>query len=347
MDIVSRNCNGDGIWEEPNYIQCSTHYCEEPNYSQCISTKHYCRENVDRFNTKWSMKKPKTQVTLFCTGEYVGNVSRHCNGIRIWDRPNYRQCISISIQYLQEQTARLVSGGSEYNRVTIILEDLQNITRDHTGLRSGDLLASSGKNHQTWEELKDEGSSGATSLVNAETEYNKAFNQVIDGEFSVVVVKNNVVMEVGKNSLDEITVPDRLKTSDSWIADSATEIKLKTNICSSKRIHTNCSIARYKYLEVQSFGGSYDVNSIIADFTITGRSCLNFSLIIIFGHLLGNFSGPFCGFWNFTALNTLNGAWSSFGSRVMNSTDSYTICEYNHTTNFAVLMSPGLTICQK
>lgn len=41
-------------------------------------------------------------------------------------------------------------------------------------------------------------------------------------------------MEVGKASSDEITVPGRLKTSNSWIADSATEIKLKNHICSGK-----------------------------------------------------------------------------------------------------------------
>lgn len=41
-------------------------------------------------------------------------------------------------------------------------------------------------------------------------------------------------MEVGRNSSDDITVPDRLKTSESWIADSATEIKMKKNICSGK-----------------------------------------------------------------------------------------------------------------
>lgn len=39
------------------------------------------------------------------------------------------------------------------------------------------------------------------------------------------------VMEVGKTSSKEITVPDRLTTSNSWISDSETEIKLKTNIC--------------------------------------------------------------------------------------------------------------------
>ncbi|XP_063416336.1 adhesion G protein-coupled receptor L3-like [Mytilus trossulus] len=373
LGYASRNCTGEGIWGEPNY-------------SQCISTKHYCGENVDRFNIKWSLTKPKSQVNLFCTGDYVGNVSRNCNGVGIWDEPNYSQCISKSLQYLVEQTARLLSGGSEYNIVTIILEDLENITRVQTGLRSGDLLASSAilnaiakyvtdhkeklavnqleifgslcdnllqeKNHQTWDELTDEGLTGVTSLVNAVTDYNNAFNQVIDGEYSVVVVKDNIVMEVGRNSSDDITVPDRLKTSESWIADSATEIKLKKNICSgltgySSTFYRNISRFFPKFFidngEVRAFDGWYDVNSIIADFTVTGKSCSDFSLVVTFGHLLGNFSRPYCGFWNFTAFNTVNGAWSSFGSQVMNSTDSYTICEYNHTTNFAVLMSPGLT----
>ncbi|CAG2198998.1 unnamed protein product [Mytilus edulis] len=417
MDSVSRNCSGGGIWEEPNYIQCSTHYCvenvdkfntkwnttvintqvnvsctgeyvgnvsrnctgegiwEEPDYSQCISTTYYCGGNVDRFNTIWSLTKPKSQVTLFCTGDYVGNVSRNCNGVGIWDDPNYSQCISKSIQLLIEQTARLLSGGSEYNIVTIILEDLENITRVHTGLRSGDLLASSDilndiakyvTDHkeklavnqlETWDELTDEGLTGVTSLVNAVTDYNNAFNQVIDGEFSVVVVKDNIVMEVGRNSSDDITVPDRLKTSESWIADSATEIKLKKNICSgltgySSTFYRNISRFFPKFFihngEIRSFDGWYDVNSIIADFTVTGKSCSDFSLVVTFEHLFGNFSRPFCGFWNFTAFNNPEtGAWSSFGSQVMNSTDSYTrrkvICEYNHTKNFAVLMSPGLT----
>lgn len=43
-------------------------------------------------------------------------------------------------------------------------------------------------------------------------------------------------MEIGKASSDEITVPDRTKTSESWISESATEIKLNLdkNTCSGK-----------------------------------------------------------------------------------------------------------------
>lgn len=39
-----------------------------------------------------------------------------------------------------------------------------------------------------------QGSGGVTSLVNAVTEYNDAFNDVIDGKFSIIVEKENVGM---------------------------------------------------------------------------------------------------------------------------------------------------------
>ncbi|VDI04201.1 brain-specific angiogenesis inhibitor 3 [Mytilus galloprovincialis] len=200
--------------------------------------------------------------------------------------------------------------------------------------------------------IKEQGTGGVTSLVSAVTEFTNAFTDVLDDEFSLVVAKENIVIEVGKASLDEIVVPDRLKTSDSWISDSATEIKLKKNICSgltgfSSTFYRNISNLFPKYLiqngKLKSFNGSYGVNSIIADFTIHGTSCSDYSLFIKFDHLLGNYSKASCGHWNFSAPKTANGAWSFFGSRVVDAADSYTICEYNHTTNFAILMSPGKT----
>ncbi|VDI60797.1 latrophilin 3 [Mytilus galloprovincialis] len=208
------------------------------------------------------------------------------------------------------------------------------------------------RNRQPWEELVDGGSGGAAPLVNAVSEFNDAFNDVIDSNFSLVAVKENVVMEVGKTSSDEIIVPDRSKTTDTWISDSATEIKLKLqkNMCTgltgySSTFYRNVSRLFPEYLilngTVKSFNGSYDVNSIIADFTIHGSSCSNYTLIIKFDHLLGNHIRPFCGHWDFNTPNTSNGAWSSFGSRLVDAEDSYTLCEYNHTTNFAILMSPG------
>ncbi|CAG2246566.1 ADGRL2 [Mytilus edulis] len=352
----------------------------------------HCVQHVDKFHTNWNKTAESTLATLTCTGEYTGNVSRYCSSDGKWQEPNYSNCISKPIEYIKDKTANLLSGNIETDPVTSILDDLENITRDNNELRSGDLLTSSTVlndiakyvtnhtedlsvdqleifgslcdnlldeiNHQSWEELNNEGLGGVTSLVNAVTEYTNAFNDVIndviDDELPLVVVKENVVMQVGKASSNEITVPDRLKTSDSWISDSTTQIKLKKNICTgltgySSTFYRNISRFFPKYIilngNITPFNGSYGVNSIIADFTIHGTTCSDYSLIIKFEHLLENYTKPFCGHWDFSALNTVHGAWSKFGSQVVNATDSYTICEYNHTTNFAILMSPGRTVC--
>ncbi|VDI21105.1 Hypothetical predicted protein, partial [Mytilus galloprovincialis] len=301
-------------------------------------------ENVDNFHTNWSKTVEGTLVMVACTGEYTGNASRYCRSDGKWEVPNYSKCISNSIEQIKEQTAKFLSGASDYDNVTIILNNLENITRDNNKLRSGDLNASSDilneiakyitnhteelsvdqleifgslcdnllheRNHQSWGELNNEGSAGVTSLVSAVTEYNDAFDEVIDGEFSFVVAKENVVMEVGKTSSDEITVPNRLTPSDSWISDSATEIKLKKNICSgltgySSTFYRNISHLFPEYLlqngDIRPFNGSYGVNSIIAEFTVHGTTCSDYTLIIKFDHLLENYSKPLCGHWDFSA----------------------------------------------
>lgn len=74
---------------------------------------------------------------------------------------------------------------------------------------------------------------------------------------------NISVTEVGKTISDEITVPDRLKTSLSWITDSAFEIKLKKSshhgkypmisLAASKHIFVAC----YSYDEEHSFAQTF------------------------------------------------------------------------------------------
>ncbi|XP_052076567.1 adhesion G protein-coupled receptor L4-like [Mytilus californianus] len=358
----------------------------EPKLTTPADLIHRCVENTDRFDTKWNRTAENTLVTVSCTGEYTGTVSKNCSSGGMWDEPDYTQCISESIKNIKTQLDKLLAGDSEFPLVSTILDNLENVTSATNELRTGDLVTASAllediakyvtnhtdkisvdqlenfgsicndllneKYHQSWEEQKDKGTSGITTVVKAVTDYNSAFHNVMDGEFSMHVNKENIVMEVGKTSSTEIIVPDRLQTNDSWITDSGTEMKLKKNMCIdltgySCTFYRNISSLFPKYLllnrEVLLFDGIYDVNSIIADVSIESESCSNYSLDLRFGHVLGNHSRPVCGFWEFNASNTVNGAWSSFGSLVVESTDSYTTCEYNHTTNFAILMSPGRT----
>ncbi|XP_071126674.1 adhesion G protein-coupled receptor B3-like isoform X2 [Mytilus edulis] len=358
----------------------------EPCDSSCEEESMYrCLKNTDRFDIKWNRTAGNTLVTVSCTGEYTGTVSRNCSSSGMWDEPDYTQCRSKFIKNLMQQMDKLLAGDSEFPLVSATLGNLANITKSNNELRTGDIVTVSAllgdiakyvtndtdkisvdqlenfgsicnelldeKYHRSWEELKDKGTSDVTTVVKAVTEYTSAFRNVLDGESSMTVKKENIVITVGKSSSPEITFPDR-QTNDSWITDSGTEMKLKQSMCSdltgySCTFFRNISGLFPKYLllnrKVLSFDGIYDVNSIIADVSIESGSCSDYSLELRFGHLLGNHSRPVCGFWDFNASNTVNGAWSSFGSLVAESGDSYTLCKYNHTTNFAILMSPGRT----
>ncbi|VDI07819.1 Hypothetical predicted protein [Mytilus galloprovincialis] len=88
--------------------------------------------------------------------------------------------------------------------------------------------------------------------------------------------------------------------------------------------------------------GSYDVNSVVIDFSIEPTPTrLQHPLVVQFEHLrvTGNYSNPVCAFWDFDALSTPNGAWSFVGSTLVATSDAVTVCQYDHTTNFAILMS--------
>ena len=51
-----------------------------------------------------------------------------------------------------------------------------------------------------------------------------------------------------------------------------------------------------------------------------------------------------CHFFFFRSVSD-GGAWSTRGSRLVKSTTVSATCEFDHTTNFAILMSPAGTVC--
>ncbi|VDI52918.1 Hypothetical predicted protein [Mytilus galloprovincialis] len=221
--------------------------------------KNICEEHMDRFNTKWGKALEKTLVSVPCTGEYNGSVSRYCGDGGNWDDPDYSQCILKSIEYLQNQSSKLLYGESV--DTIILLESLENHTKGSNRLRSGDLVASSDllndiavyvtyhvdklsvdqlesfisicndlldeRNHQSWEELKNEENT-VTRVLKAVSAYNSIFYEMIHGEFTISLKKKNIVIELGKTRSFEITVPGCSQTSD-WLGNLATEIKLKKN----------------------------------------------------------------------------------------------------------------------
>ncbi|OPL33749.1 hypothetical protein AM593_09007, partial [Mytilus galloprovincialis] len=219
-------CSNGGSCSQDSSGDLSCSCVVEWTGATCTEYANYCVENMDNFHTNWSKTAENTLAALACTGEYTGNASRYCSINGKWEEPNYSSCLSNSIEHIKEQTAKLLSGDNQTDPVTIILDNLENITRDNNELRSGDLLTSSTvlndiakyvanhtedlsvdqlqifgslcnnlldeRNHQSWDELNNEGLGGVTSLVNAVTEYSNTYNDVIGDELSLVVAKENI-----------------------------------------------------------------------------------------------------------------------------------------------------------
>ncbi|XP_076088966.1 uncharacterized protein LOC143059366 [Mytilus galloprovincialis] len=371
---------------------CLDSKCETLSFKIIASqteSSEFCLTNVDRFNTKWDQTKVGTVIEMACTGNYTGTVSRLCGTGGQWKEPDNSQCTSVAIQNLQKQASMLQNSDNTASIVNDILNELNNLTSEADDLRSGDMATSTAilkdisehvarntaavsdnqleifgslcnsllddKNSNNWNELKLKGPSSITGLVKSVTLYTKSYTNVIEQEYNVVENKN-IVIEVGKIRAEDLTVPVKSKISESWIADSQTEITLDKKNFDELNI-TGYSTVFYRNIskifpdyfqqngELSLTNNSYGVNSFVADFSIEPTpERLDYPLIIKFQHISASYSKPFCGFWDFDIPDTPNGAWSTEGSTVIESTNSYTICQYNHTTNFAILMSPVKTV---
>ncbi|CAG2224667.1 unnamed protein product [Mytilus edulis] len=241
---------------------CLDSKCETLSFKIIASqteSSEFCLTNVDRFNTKWDQTKVGTVIEMACTGNYTGTVSRLCGTGGQWKEPDNSQCTSVAIQNLQKQASMLQNSDNTASIVNDILNELNNLTSESYDLRSGDMATSTAilkdisehvakntaavsdnqleifgslcnsllddKNSNNWNELKLKGPSSITGLVKSVTLYTKSYTNVIEQEYNVVENKN-IVIEVGKFQAEDLTVPVKSKISESWIADSQTEITL-------------------------------------------------------------------------------------------------------------------------
>ncbi|VDI05069.1 Hypothetical predicted protein [Mytilus galloprovincialis] len=307
-------------------------------------TTIYCPENTDNYGTFWNRTVSDTVVVLPCSGNFTGLISRQCVGGN-WQTPDYSTCVRQDLQKIFEESDSLIEGVLVVD-VDAILQNQNVLTSDdQEDLRAGDLEISSStlinvadyaaerndavtvnqldtfvsscnnlledRNRPEWEQLTRQNLGGVSRLVDAVTTYTKAYTRLNGSEFSKTVKRDNLASEL---------------------------------VGYSSTFYKNISGLFQKYLlsngVAVSTTGNYDVNSVVVDFSIDPAPVtLNPPLTVEFKHMQTPPFGSLCGFWDFNAPDTPNGAWSTVGSKVVQTTSDATICEYDHTTNFALLMS--------
>ncbi|CAG2255064.1 unnamed protein product [Mytilus edulis] len=323
-------------------------------------TTIYCPENTDNYGTFWNRTVSDTVVVLPCSGNFTGLISRQCVGGN-WQTPDYSTCVRQDLQKIFEESDSLIEGVLVVD-VDAILQNQNVLTSDdQEDLRAGDLEISSStlinvadyaaerNDAVTVNQLDNLG--GVSRLVDAVTTYTKAYTRLNGSEFSKTVKRDNLVVQVGKVQSQGVKFPGNSSNLPSWVTESNTEVTLnKASLNASELVgysntfYKNISGLFQKYLlsngVAVSTTGNYDVNSVVVDFSIDPAPVtLNPPLTVKFKHMQTPPFGSLCGFWDFNAPDTPNGAWSTVGSKVVQTTSDATICEYDHTTNFALLMS--------
>ncbi|KAL3883198.1 hypothetical protein ACJMK2_029488, partial [Sinanodonta woodiana] len=91
-------------------------------------------------------------------------------------------------------------------------------------------------------------------------------------------------------------------------------------------------------------GADLEINSAVLSLQLDPPpTSLSHPLTLTFKHFSTNYSNPNCRFWIFNATGEEKGAWSGEGCKLVSTSDDTTVCQCDHLTNFAILMSPGKT----
>ncbi|XP_070189458.1 mucin-22-like isoform X2 [Littorina saxatilis] len=308
-----------------------------------------------------------------------GFQSRTCGPDGQWQVPDTSQCVRQKLEDLKTTVDQIVDGTTT-STTKYVVEKLQNSTSCHllsgdvtaaidildkvanftvdTKKVPGEdelekfVLSADNVLHAPRDVWQDQ-TSKALSLVNAVDRMGKASSRTFNS--SVLqrppIKSKKIVLQVGRSNGSDIMFPIPNQPQNyypEWVTAAKNSAFL-----SKEAFDQNVGEVRYSaviYTNLSNvFSGQLDRN-------LTGQSKLSINSPILalslelddvtistpvrltFDHITSHFSQTSCQFLNVEA--STGGIWSSNGCRVTESNSTMTVCECDHLTNFAVLMSP-------
>ncbi|KAL3883250.1 hypothetical protein ACJMK2_029533 [Sinanodonta woodiana] len=208
------------------------------------------------------------------------------------------------------------------------------------------------KNIPSWQALIDENKEGASVVLRNVEQYSRLKAQLINstGEPVKRFTKKNLFVEIGHNPTNDIQFP----TGSAFTNGSFSGYFLSRDILSNGNFtsysgayfHNVTEIIRKNVLSNGAITNRDDlgINSAVLSLQLDPPpSSLSPPLILTFKHFSSDFSNPVCSFWKFNADGQGNGSWLGEGCKLVSTSDYTTVCQCDHLTNFAILMSPGKT----
>ncbi|XP_070189464.1 adhesion G protein-coupled receptor B1-like [Littorina saxatilis] len=331
-----------------------------------------CSEDED-----WDKTPGGNTAHLSCPQGYAdgGLQYRQCGKDGQWREPDTSQCVRQELEDLKTTIDQIGTGTTNENTKDVI-EKLHRSTGGSRPLLSGDVIAVVDildkvanffvdTNQAPGEEEQENfvmiadnvlhASSGvwqdqttkALSLVNAVDRMGKASSRMLNSSGSQrLITSNKIVLQVGRSNRSDIVFPTPSQTDNypQWVTAASNSAFLSKDALNASLGEVGYSAVIYRNLS-NVFSGQVNqtlelsINSPILALSLAldGDRLLK-PVRLTFDHIMVNFSSASCQFLDFSA--SAKGIWSTKGCRVTKSHSTMTVCECDHLTNFAVLMSP-------
>ncbi|XP_060606054.1 uncharacterized protein LOC132758398 isoform X2 [Ruditapes philippinarum] len=336
----------------------------------------FCTNNIDSRGTVWNVTVAGTTVSFPCSNidaELSGNIYRECKASGTWIIPKY-DCVHKDIKNLEgllgssstdamtntildtlatlttpgEGSGSLYSGDIE--SITNVLEDIANnqnlkVTDDQakTFLTTvGNILDSSTRD--VWKEINQNNrdtkeASSALRLLNVFDTYVDAFaNSLPETRDNKTFSVSNILLQVRRvNNFTSIAFPEGDIGGNGQKSKSRSSLSISQDSLKGSTIFA--AVLYENLLGILPIKASFDKatldSSVITAKLNNWKANTNFKITIVFERLKINSSKAICSFRNENSV-----LWENEGCYMVSSNSTTIVCECNHLTNFAILMSP-------
>ncbi|KAL3877079.1 hypothetical protein ACJMK2_034834 [Sinanodonta woodiana] len=221
------------------------------------------------------------------------------------------------------------------------------------------------KNRPSWEALISKDQVGASIILRNVEQYSsiKAKSTNSPDETVKRFTKKNLFVEIGYNLVGDIQFPNTTSYGSAFNNSSSSRFVLSQDALKNGN-YTSYAGAYFNNVSgivqknllhegsILNTGDNLEINSAVLSLQLDPKPpSLSPPLILTFKHFSFSreFNIPLSSSWS--SLNTCyypfsghgNGSWSGEGCKLVSTSDDTTVCQCDHLTNFAILMSPGKT----
>ncbi|CAI9721197.1 adhesion G-protein coupled receptor D1-like [Octopus vulgaris] len=332
----------------------------------------------------WPKTLSKKNATVSCPEGFEGSVTRQCNKDGQWENFDQSGCAKIAIIDAKAELEKISLGLStdlatpvkelatatnttlkkkelviSFEAITEIVEITENlkVIKEPEIINFFEIGSNllNEDNKDVWNSIDKEDSQQVDKtpqnmMKNIEkfaTVTAEKINKTLD------IQKGNILVEIKKVSVNEtlkLPTPEVTTTTPVWIRNSLTSVTISSE--SLKEVFSKnetVSVATTIFKGVSGLlqgAGKKELNSYVLSLSLAKATPVNLSnpILLNFEHLLQNFSGPQCSFWDYNLKNTTGGGWSREGCSLNSTNSTLTICACTHLTNFAILMNPWIDV---